>query len=345
MASHTVFRWVSRDGFEGLKEFKEPIPTIGKDDVLVKVRSVALNNRDVTIARSTYPVSVKDQVVPCSDMAGEIIEVGDTVDGLSVGDSVIAPVSLALLYGCVKDHANTLGGPKDGVLQEYMALPAHAVIKLPKSSHNFTQWAALVTIGSTAWNALYGYAPLKPGQTVLVLGTGGVSLAALIFAKAAGATTIVTSSSDKKLEYVKATYGADYTINYNTHPDWDVEVQRITNGQGVDNVIEVGGLGTIQRSFQSVAWGGTVSLIGYLTNIPPDKLPNIAWLALVKGVVFRGILAGSKQQLEEAVKCMASRELQMPVYKTFGFNREEIIAALECLASGNFIGKICINLD
>ncbi|KPM42708.1 hypothetical protein AK830_g3871 [Neonectria ditissima] len=345
MASHTVFRLTSRDGFDGLQAFQEPIPTIGKYEVLVKVRSVALNYRDVAIANSTYPVFVKDQVVPCSDMAGEVTQVGDLVNNIAVGDSVISPVSSVFLYGCAKDHENTLGGPADGVLREYIAFPAHAVIKLPKSSHSFSQWAALVTTGSTAWNALYGYESLKPGQTVLVLGTGGVSLTALILAKAAGAKTIITSSSDKKLEYVKAKYGADHTINYNTHPDWDVEVQRITNGQGVDNVIEVGGLGTIQRSFQSIGWGGVVSNIGYLTDLPPDKLPNVTWLTLVKGAVLRGVLAGSKQQLEEAVRCMASQELAMPVDKTFGFNREEIIAALKCVSSGDFIGKVCINLD
>jgi NADPH:quinone reductase-like Zn-dependent oxidoreductase len=170
MSSQTVFRLTLRDGFDGLQAFKEPIPTVGKYEVLVKVRSDALNYRDVAIATSIYPLPVKDQVIPCSDMAGEVAQVGDLVNGFSVGDSVLAPINLSFLYGPLKDASDTFGGPKDGMLREYIALPAHAIIKLPKSSHSFTQWAAVVTTGSTVWNAFYGNTPLKPGETVLLLG-------------------------------------------------------------------------------------------------------------------------------------------------------------------------------
>ncbi|KIW99525.1 uncharacterized protein Z518_11264 [Rhinocladiella mackenziei CBS 650.93] len=329
MPSQTVFRLTSRNGFDGLQAFTEPIPSAGKHEVLVKVRSVALNYRDIAIATSKYPLPVKDDVIPCSDMAGQVTQAGDLVDEISVGDAVVVPGSLALLYGPLKDALNTLGGPKDGVLREYIVVPAHAVVKLPNSSHSFNQWAALVTTGSTAWNAFYGYTPLKPGQTVLVLGTGGVSLTALILAKAAGATTIITSSSDEKLEYVRATYGADHTINYKTHCNWAAEVQRITNGEGVDHVIEVSGVGTIQQSLESVSWGGTVSVIGFLTDVSQDQMPNVTFLALAKGAVLRGILGGSKQQLEEVVRFMGGRELSMPVSKTFGFNRNDIVAAFQ----------------
>lgn len=177
------------------------------------------------------------------------------------------------------------------------------------------------------------------------IGTGGVSLTALIFAKAAGATTIITSSSDKKLEYVKAKYGADYTINYNTHPNWAAEVKRITNGEGVDNVIEVGGVGTISQSIESLTWGGVVSVIGFLSSLSDDKMPNVTFQTLAKGAVLRGILAGSKQQLEEAVKFIGSQKLPVPVDKTFSFNREDIISAFKYVESGQQIGKVCINLD
>ncbi|KAF7555276.1 hypothetical protein G7Z17_g2284 [Cylindrodendrum hubeiense] len=339
MSTHTVYRFTSRNGFDGLQAFQEPIPVAGKYEVLVKVRSVALNYRDVAIANSTYPVPVKDLVIPCSDMAGEVVQVGELADGFSIGDRVISPVSHAMLYGPAKDHINTLGGLKDGVLREYIALPAHATIKLPKSSHSFAQWASLVTTGGTAWNSLYGLVPLKPGQTVLVLGTGGVSLTALILAKAAGATVIITSSSDDKLEHVKSKYGADYTINYNTHPNWGAEVQRITNGQGVDNVIEISGTGTIEKSIEAVAWGGIVSVIGFLTTVPKEEMPDVTLLTLLKGATLRAVLSGSKQQLEDAVAFMGSRELQMPVDKTFGFNRDEIIEALKYVESGKHIGK------
>lgn len=170
-------------------------------------------------------------------------------------------------------------------------------------------------------------------------------MAALVFAKAAGATTIITSSSNDKLEYIKSKFGADYTVNYNECPNWAVEVQRITNGQGVDHIIENGGEGTIQQSLECITHGGIVSLVGYLSTLPADKMPNVVMLALVKAAVVRGILGGSKQQLEEAVHFMGSHNLQMAVDKTFAFNRDDVVTALKYVASGRHIGKVCITLD
>ncbi|KAE9362791.1 NAD(P)-binding protein [Stipitochalara longipes BDJ] len=345
MTSQTVFRLISRTGFSGLQAFKEPIPVPSAHELLIKIRSVALNYRDTAIATSKAPFPVKDNLIPCSDMAGEVVQTGDLVKGFAIGDEVVAPINLSLLYGPCKDLSDTFGGAKDGVLREYIALPAHAIIKLPKSAHSFEDWAAIITTGSTVWNAFYGNTPLKPGDTVLVLGTGGVSVTALIFAKAAGATTIVTSSSDTKLEYVKSNFGADYTVNYKTHPNWSAEVQRITNGQGVNHIIEIGGGATMQQSLESVAIGGTISVIGFLGGVSQDKLPDVTRLALMKACVVRGILGGSKQQLEEAVRFVASRELLVPVDKTFTFTRDDIIAALGYVASGEHIGKVCIKLD
>lgn len=144
---------------------------------------------------------------------------------------------------------------------------------------------------------------------------------------------------------MKSKYGADHTINYKTHPNWAAEVQRITNGQGVDHVIEVSGTGTIKQSIEAVAWGGVVSVIGFLSTVSQEEMPDVTHLTLLKGAVLRGILSGSKQQLEDAVRFMGSRELQMPVDKTFGFNRDDIIEALKYVESGKHIGKVCINLD
>lgn len=144
---------------------------------------------------------------------------------------------------------------------------------------------------------------------------------------------------------MKTNFGADYTINYKTHPNWSTEVQRITNGQGVDHIIEVGGAATMQQSLESVASGGMISVIGFLGAVDPDKMPDVTMLTLIKGCTVRGVLGGSKQQLEEAVKFMASRELLTPVAQTFSFTREDIVAALNYVASGEHIGKVCINLD
>lgn len=170
MSTQTVYRLASRGSFEGLQPVQEPIPQAGKYEVLVRVRSVALNFRDIAIAKDIFPLPVKDNLVPCSDMAGEVVQVGELVRDFSIGDRVIAPVSLIVLYGPVKDEDNSLGGSVDGVLQQYIVLPAHATVKLPCSSHTFSDWAATVTTAYTVWNAFYGCQPLKPGQTVLLLG-------------------------------------------------------------------------------------------------------------------------------------------------------------------------------
>ncbi|TVY87135.1 Zinc-type alcohol dehydrogenase-like protein [Lachnellula willkommii] len=328
MSSQTVFRFTVRNGVDNIQAFKEPIPMAGQYELLIKVRSVALNQRDVHIATDTYPLPVEEGVIPGSDMAGEVAQVGDLVKGFSI-----------------EHGSDTFGALRDGMLREYVVLPAHSTIKLPNSSHSFTQWAALVQSGATVWNAFYGNIALKPGDTVLALGTGGVSMIALILAKAAGATTIITSSSDRKLELVKSRFGVDYTINYNTHPNWASEVQRITNGQGANHIIETSGVGTIGQSLESVARGGIVSMIGFMTTIPQEEMPDVAMLSLVKGCAVRGVQGGSKQQLEEAVRFVASRELVMPVDKAFSFSRDNIVVGLKYIQSGKHIGKVCINLE
>lgn len=359
--TQTVFRLTSRTGVGQIQAYQEPIPTVGDYEVLVKIKSVSLNYRDIAIQTNTYPLAVREQVIPCSDLAGEVVQVSDKVENFAVGDTVIASNN-PTQYGVVKDLEHTLGGPVDGTLREYITLPASQLLKVPKSSHTVTDWAAVLSTGVTAWNCFYGAVPLKPGQTVLVQGmrlrnikvlkqqltcsgTGGVSLTALILARAAGAKTIVTSSSDEKLKIVKAKYGADYTINYKTHPNWAAEAQRITEGQGVDHIIENGGIGTIRQSIEAVAMGGTISLVGFLTTLPQDQMPDVTIMALSKAATLRGILAGSKQQLEETVLFVGNHNLPVPVDKTFQYNREDIVAAMQYVASGKHMGKVCINLD
>ncbi|KAF2665134.1 NAD-P-binding protein [Microthyrium microscopicum] len=343
MSTQTVFRITLKDGIDGIQAFNEPIPKAGQYEVLIKIRSVALNYRDIAIANSTYPLPTKDQVIPTSDMAGEILEVGEHVDGFSVGDWVIPPVTADYLYGPFKEGVDAYGSVADGMLREYVVLPAHILVKVPKSNINFNQWASVVGTGSTIWNAYYGNTPLKPGDTILLQGTGGVSITGLVVAKAAGAKTIITSSSDEKLEYAKS-LGADYTINYKTHPDWAAEVLRITDGRGVDHVIENGGLGTVEQSLECVKESGIISLIGFLSNEGKSQ-PDMLMPALIKAVMLRGIRAGSKQQLEELVRFIGKHNLSMPVDKTFGYHREDIVAAFKYVAAGKHIGKVCISLN
>ncbi|KAM0460186.1 hypothetical protein ACHAPV_004975 [Trichoderma viride] len=343
MASkQTVFRLNSRQGIVDLSKSEEDIPKAAAHEVLIKIHSVALNYRDIAIATSHYPFPVKDNVVPVSDAAGEIVEIGPNVHGFTVGDWVIANFNPVNLYGPMKDWNGGLGGPVDGVLRNYLPINANSVIKVPKeSSLKASQWASLVCTGTTAWNALYGNVPLKPGQTVLFQGTGGVSITGLVLAKAAGAKTII----DDKLDYVKKKFGADHTINYKTHPEWAKEVLKITQGNGVDYIFENGGSGTIAQSVESIAFGGVIAIIGFLSSAKQEEMPNVAGLALSKGCVIRGINVGPKQLLEDCVRFVGSHNLDIPVEKTFPFTEEGVQAAYKYLAEGQHVGKVCIDLE
>ncbi|EHK95984.1 NAD(P)-binding Rossmann-fold containing protein [Glarea lozoyensis ATCC 20868] len=346
MSKQIVFRLQSRTGYQSIKQVEEAIPTIDKHEVLVKIRAVSLNYRDVVVANGGYPFPVKDQVVPCSDSAGEVIEIGSSVEGFAKGDRVIAVFDPTNLFGPQKDWHHGHGGPVDGVLREYVAFPSSALIKISGASGlNFSQMAALVCTGVTAWNVLYGNQPLKPGHTVLFQGTGGVSITGLILAKAAGATTIITSSSDEKLELVQKKYGADHTVNYKKTPDWASEVNKITEGHGVDYIFENGGSGTIKQSIDCIAMGGIISVVGFLSAAKQEDMPDVAGLALSKGAVVRGITVGSKQLLEELVRFVLKKKLSVPVEKEFGFSAKDVQAAFDYLVGGSHIGKVCIVME
>ncbi|KAH7010313.1 hypothetical protein EDB80DRAFT_839584 [Ilyonectria destructans] len=345
MALQKVFRLPQRTSVHDLVVNDEPIPVPSPNEVLIKIRKVALNYRDVAVATSKYPFTVKGDVVPCSDFAGDVVSVGNRVEGFAPHDRVISSFDLNTPYGAIQDWNHSLGGNLDGALRQYIALPSDALVKIPEDSQvDYAQASALVCTGATAWNALYGNVALKPGQTVLFLGTGGVSITGLVLAKAAGAVTIITSSSDSKLKHVQEQYGADYTINYNKTPDWSREVLRITKGRGADFILENGGAGTIAKSIDAVAYGGNISVIGFLAACAQDEMPDVAALALSKGAVVRGIMVGSKQQLEDVTRFVAAKGLKLPVEKEFGFSRDEVIAACEYMMGGQHIGKICISV-
>ncbi|GKZ97505.1 hypothetical protein AnigIFM59636_000891 [Aspergillus niger] len=316
MALRNALRHTTHDSWKSIREVQEPRPTVGNHEGLIKVRRAPLNYRDVAIATGKYPFSTKDQVVPGSDDAGDVVESWQT----------------------------GLGGPVDGILREYIALPAQSVVKIPESSSlSYAQWASVVCTGVTAWNAPFGALPLKPGQNVLFQGTGGVSVTGLTLAKAADAIMIITSSSDDKLQYVKEKYGVDHVINYKKTPDWASEVQKITAGRGVDFIIENGGSGTIKQSLDAIAFGGTIALIGFLSIAAHEDMPDVALLTLGKGANVRGIMIGSKEMLEDAVCFIGSHDLAIPVEKTFNFGRDSVINAFDYMISGQHIGKICID--
>ncbi|KAI9285947.1 putative zinc-type alcohol dehydrogenase-like protein [Umbelopsis sp. AD052] len=342
---YTVFRLPDKGcGLDKLKSYKEPMPELDKHQVVVRICAVSLNYRDIAIAEGTYPFPVKKSVVPCSDMCGVVHHAGSVVKSLKKGDKVISLFMQNALYGPCTDWYDGLGGPQDGVLQEYAVFPEHGLVKIPKESlMTDAEAASLVCTGVTSWNALYGNIPLKPGQTVLVLGTGGVSITALEIAKAAGAKTIVTSSSDAKLKHVQKTYKPTHVINYKKCRDWEKQVLDFTGGHGADYIIETGGAGTIEKSLQCVAYGGNISVIGFLAKCPPDQRPDMAALALGKGAVVRGIMVGNRQQLEEMVKFTVVNNIHMPVDKEFPFTDTGVMEAFQYMVQAGHVGKVCIN--
>ncbi|KAJ7500608.1 hypothetical protein B0H11DRAFT_2225599 [Mycena galericulata] len=301
--------------------------------------------RDLMIARDEYYGVVPSNLVPCSDMAGEVIEVGEDVKQWKIGDRVSANFMLDKLHDehTAEIAATALGGVSHGVLTEYRTFPAHSLVAIP-AHLSYEEASTLPCAASTAYNALVGgYAPIKAGDTILVLGTGGVSTFALQFAVASGATVISLSSSDEKLKAAKK-LGAKHTINYKTYPRWDEEVLKLTQGLGVDRVIEVGGNSTLQRSIASLKLDGSIDLIGVLgghANVPPV---DIIVVAIHKGAKIRGVRVGSVKQFKDMNKLMeANPEVTRPVVdKVFAF--EDAKAAYAYLESQAFVGKVVIKV-
>ncbi|KAL4931405.1 zinc-dependent alcohol dehydrogenase family protein [Aspergillus undulatus] len=348
MPQHTVFRFPTRTSFEDLTSYQEDIPRPTSHEVLIKVRAISLNSRDCQIATSNYPSAIKDRLIPGSDAAGDIVDVGDAVHDFAKGDRVVTCFDVNRLYGPAKHEVcGQAGGGVDGVMAQYIVRPASAVVKVPVDSPQaYSELASLVCTGVTVWNAFYGNKQLLPGQTVLVQGTGGTSMTALVLAKAAGATTIITSSSDEKLRTVKEKYNADHCINYIKTPDWASEAVKLTEGKGVDHIIEIGGFGTIQQSLSAVARGGIITIIGYLAkHDPAQPAPDILLLALKKEAILRGIQVGPRCMLEDLVTFVSRRKLRFQIDREFGFSREDVVAAYNALASGKHVGKICILVD
>ncbi|HZE46548.1 MAG TPA: NAD(P)-dependent alcohol dehydrogenase [Xanthobacteraceae bacterium] len=315
-------------------------PTPGRGQALVRLRAASLNYRDLMVATGRYSRGdALPDLVPLSDGAGEVVAVGPEVTRVKVGDRVAGIFMQSWIGGEIDaaDHASALGGAAHGVLSEYRVFDQDGLVHLPEAL-SFEEGAALPCAGVTAWNALYHDAqPLQPGETVLVLGTGGVSILALQFAHAAGARVIATSSSDAKLEQAKA-LGATDLVNYRSHPDWEKEVVRLTGGRGVDRVVEVGGAGTVPRSIAATRIGGSVSLIGVLTaGTPFEPTPLIG-----RSVTLRGLYVGSRQMFEAMNRHIALNGIRPVIDRVFSF--EEAKQAYRHLEAAGHVGKIVIGI-
>lgn len=334
-------QWIITKGatsLDGLALGEAPMPEAGPGEVLVRVRACSLNFRDQAIPLGVYiggPVS--EDCVPLSDGTGEIAAVGPGVAGLAEGDRVAGIFFRDWIDGPPNPAVGpALGGAgAAGMLQDYVVLPAHAVVKIADSL-SFEEAACLPCAGVTAWNALMeGPRPLKAGESVLVLGTGGVSLLALQIAKAAGATVVATSSSDDKLERVKA-LGADHCINYRSTPDWGAAAAAFTSG--VDHVVEVGGAGTLAQSIAAVGFAGEIGLIGVLTR-EGDTSPHGL---MFKGASIRGIFVGSKGMAERLNAFIDMRGIKPVIDRTFPM--EQALDAYAYQSSASLFGKVVITL-
>ncbi|KAJ6548657.1 alcohol dehydrogenase superfamily protein [Mycena capillaripes] len=324
-----------------------PLGTLKASEVLVKTHAVSLQFRDLQVATGVYVGSENfpSNLVPCSDMAGEVIAVGEEVTQWKRGDRVSANFMLDKLHDeqTAKIAATALGGAVHGVLTEYRAFPAHSLVAIPEHL-SYEEASTLPCAALTAYNALLsGYEPLKGGDTVLVQGTGGVSTFALQFAVASGATVIATSSDDEKLKIVTK-LGAKHVINYKKTPNWDEEVLKFTNGVGVDHVLEVSGNSTLERSIASVRINGNIHIIGSRggrVNVPPV---DIIVPSIYKGLKIRGIFIGSVAQFKNMNKLLsANMETTRPIVdKVFAF--EDAKAAFAYLESQAHVGKVVIKV-
>ena len=317
---------------EGLKVGERERPSPGAGQVLVRMRAASMNFRDLAIVAGKYfrgPVT--HDTVPLSDGAGEVAAVGAGVTQFAVGDRVVATFT--------QGHPpQALGFPLDGTLTEYAVFPADGLLRLPPHM-SFEEAATLPCAGVTVWNALmHGPKSLRPGETVLTLGTGGVSIFALQIGKMTGARVIITSSSDAKLERARA-LGADHCINYKTTPNWDEKVLELTDGQGADHVIDTGGVGTLPKSYLAVGPGGTVSVIGVMTRPEGDLSP---YPLMTKFAMVRGVFVGAREHFEGLMKAIAVNELRPVVDKAFPFDAAP--EAYKYLKSAQHFGKVVITI-
>ena len=325
--------------FEQLVLTEHPTPQPGPGEVLVKLRAVSLNFRDLLVVQGKYNPRMKLPRVPVSDGAGEVAALGEGVTAWKTGDRVVIPFMPGWREGPLSATAvaTALGGDVDGLLREFAVLPASALLPIPPHL-SFEQAATLPCAGVTAWNGLFVAGHLQHGQTLLLLGTGGVSLFGLPFGKAVGAMTIVISSSDVKLERAR-TLGADHLINYKTEPAWDKRVLELTSGRGVDLTLEVGGAGTLSKTCRASAFAGHVSLIGVLSGIVGEvQIGHI----LHKGLTVRGIYVGSRKMFEDMNAAIVRHRLEPVIDRVFSF--KESVAAFEYLETGQHFGKVVICL-
>jgi NADPH:quinone reductase-like Zn-dependent oxidoreductase len=326
-------------GIEALTQVERPDPKPAHRQVLVKVKACSLNFRDLGIVRGSYRMPVRDNFIPLSDGAGEVIEAGPGVTRIKAGDRVAGNFFQRWPGGepAADAHLSALGGGIDGMLADYVVLEEDGAVKIP-SHLSFEEGATLPCAAVTVWHAMVEHAKLKAGDCILLQGTGGVSIFGLQFARMMGIRAIITSSSDEKLKRAK-TLGAAFGINYKTTPDWEKAAVEFTGGRGVDHVVEVGGQGTLAKSFGAIRIGGKISMIGGLSGAATELNPG---LILARRANVQGISVGSTEMFEAMNAAIHANQIKPVIDKVFGF--DDVQAAYKHMASAAHFGKIVIRV-
>jgi NADPH:quinone reductase-like Zn-dependent oxidoreductase len=327
-------------GLEHLKLEEVELPKPGPGEVMVDVKALSLNYRDLLILKGLYNPKLKLPATPISDGAGVVSAVGEGVTRVRVGDRVMSHFVSGWIDGPFRQEyvATTLGTPGPGLAAERAVLPADAVLPLP-AGYDFAAAATLPIAALTAWSALVTVGHVQAGQTVLTLGTGGVSIFALQLAKALGARVIITSSSDDKLQRARQ-LGAEHTINYRTQPEWEQAALEFTGGTGVDLTVETAGPGTLDRSMKATRAGGVVALLGALTGRQGSITTG---LLLMKRLHLVGIMVDSRAAFEALSRFLVEHRIKPVIDRTFGF--EQLPAAFAHMEAGRHFGKIMVNCE
>lgn len=332
-----VVRLKAPASIAGLRLLEEDPPAPKAGEVLVRLRAASINAHDDYVVRGVFPVA--DGRVPLSDGAGEVIACGEGVTELAVGDAVVSTFWPYWLAGdmTAATRRDIPGETIDGYAREYACMPAHAFTRAPRG-YSHVEAATLPCAGLTAWRGLVVQGQVKPGDTVLIMGSGAVSLFALGFAKAAGARVIATSSSEEKLERLKR-LGADDLINYIATPNWGERAKQLTDGRGVDHVVEVGGPATFAQSMAACRLGGHIALIGVLTGFAGEVLMGALFSAQIR---VSGISIGSRADQEDMIRAIDVNRLKSVIDRSFGL--DQLGAALAYYQTQKHFGKIVLEI-